>query len=107
MTFLTWYPTSGRLSNNASQLPVNKNRIVKKAWAPISGMTNWQTSGMDGVFREHVWSTRFQDSFPSHLVEFVAQVDGVDVIAFQIGEHDDLEPRMRVRKGAHERRLVV
>ncbi len=33
----------------------------------------------------------------THLVELVAQVDGVDVVAFEIGEHNDLWNAERVR----------
>lgn len=28
----------------------------------------------------------------THLVEFVAEVNWVDIVAFKIGEHDDLDP---------------
>jgi hypothetical protein len=33
----------------------------------------------------------------SHLVELVAKIDGVDVVAFQVREHDDLQAAMTVR----------
>jgi hypothetical protein len=32
----------------------------------------------------------------SHLVELVAKIDGVDVVAFQVREHDDLQVAMTV-----------
>lgn len=30
-----------------------------------------------------------------HLVQLVAEVDGVDVVAFQVREHDDLQQQCR------------
>lgn len=40
----------------------------------------------------------------THLVELVAEVDGVDVVALEVGEHDDL--RVRIREEAYFGRCV-
>jgi hypothetical protein len=38
---LTLYPTRGAFSKNAIHCPDNRKQRVRKAWAIISGRTNW------------------------------------------------------------------
>lgn len=68
----------------AIQLPLIKNMKNKNAWAPISGKTNYSSRSEKG----HL----FQLSCPiTYLIELVAKIDRVDVVAFQVREHDDLQ----------------
>ena len=41
----------------------------------------------------------WEDGGEAYLVELVAKVDGVDVVAFEIGEHDDLLRPIRREDG--------
>lgn len=57
----------------------------KKACAPISGRTNWAHDKTRECFTCQVVFTE-----AVYLIELVAEVDRVNVVTFQIREHDDL-----------------
>ena len=52
-----------------------------------------------GIWRE--------DGGKAYLVELVAEVYGVDVIALEVGEHDDLLSSSRARKTSSRRLTTV
>jgi hypothetical protein len=89
---LTLYPTSGAFSKNAIHWPDSRKHKVKNAWANISGKTNCK-GGRRGP---SVLLPEFPLLCGAHLVELVAKIDGVDVVAFQVREHDDLQAAMTV-----------
>lgn len=65
-----------------------------KAWAIISGRTNYG--------RRQVSAELARVKPKTYLIELVAQIDGIEVVAFKIGEHDDLLKRVGtwIKRGA-------
>ena len=49
---------------------------------PFSGRTHWS--------RRKVCQKPEELNISAHLVQFIAEVYRIDVVAFQIGKHDDL-----------------
>lgn len=78
---LTLNATSGALSRKAVHCPDKRKQTTKNAWAMFSGSTNWNTVSA---------SSDTENASCAYLVELVAKVYGVNIVAFQVGEHDNL-----------------
>lgn len=82
---LIFHPSSGALNSSAVQLPVSRKSSVRNACAPYSGSTNCAS--------QSARSSLSQGDSATHLVQLVAEVDGVDVVALEVGVHDNLRRR--------------
>lgn len=74
--------TRGALRRRAIHWKERRKRRVRKAWAPISGRTNWRH-----VIYQSNCTRKITHSVETYRVKLIAEVDGVDIIALQVGEH--------------------
>lgn len=81
---MAFHATRGRLKSSAVHSPRSRNISAMKACAPYSGMTNCTQN------EAHLATTSKGIEKTTDLVEFVAEIDGVYVVALQIRVHDDL-----------------
>jgi hypothetical protein len=80
---LTLNASSGALRRNAVHCPETRKSVVRKAWAMFSGRTNYTQNAS-------VLATRIGCAKGVNLIKLIAQVYRVDVIALQVGEHNNL-----------------
>ena len=69
------------MRRKANHCPEMRKRMARKAWAMFSGRTNCG---------RRVSGTRTTERMETYLVELIAEVYRVDVVALEVGEHDDL-----------------
>ena len=87
---LMLYARSGALRRNAVHCPETRKSVVRKACAMFSGSTNCGRGGHSGGGGARVRGRKRRSGYTAHLVELVAEVYRVDVVALEIGEHDNL-----------------
>lgn len=105
--FFAFHATSGTLRRKTSHCPLSRKRSVREAWTIISGRMNCGCVKAGQVSDDVEAAADMLSVLGAHLVELVAEVDWVDVVAFEVREHDDVEDHGKEERGRDEDREEV